>query len=160
MRGSASAWANLWIWTHRIENALPGRDSFDIEIYGMEGIPAADLAAWKKRTGEATGQSAAEHRPKKAKYSTTPISAEDMRTQLAAHKALMSGQPIPGSIPVGGYGVPPPGFGIPPPGFPGFIPPPPPGVVLPFPPPPFGAMPPGCVSFARCALAKRLTRLC
>jgi hypothetical protein len=23
----------------RIENALPGRESFDIEIYGMEGIP-------------------------------------------------------------------------------------------------------------------------
>ncbi|KAL8278370.1 hypothetical protein RQP46_009262 [Phenoliferia psychrophenolica] len=142
---------------HRIENALPGRDSFDIEIYGMEGIPAADLAAWKKRTGDTTGQAATEHRPKKPKYSTAPISAEDMRAQLAAHKALMSGQPIPGSVPVGGYGVPPPGFGLPPgippppPGmFPPFpfslppgIPPPPPGMMLPFPPPPFGALPPG-----------------
>lgn len=148
--------ANLVQSTRRIENALPGRDSFDIEIYGMEGIPAADLAAWKKRQGDTTGAAATEHRPKKLKYSTAPLTAEEIRVQLAAHKALMSGQPVPGSLPPLGYGVPPPSFGIPPPGFPGFLPPPgmpapPPGFIppqpgmMPFPPPPFGALPPGYV---------------
>ena len=28
----------------RIENALPGRDGYDVEIFGMEGIPAPDVA--------------------------------------------------------------------------------------------------------------------
>lgn len=105
----------------RIENTLPGRESFDIEIYGMEGIPPADLAAWKKRNAEETGQSQQENRPKKPKYSTAPLTAAEIQSQLAAHKALMSGQPLPGTLAPGGYGVPPPGFGMPP----GFMAPPP-----------------------------------
>ena len=33
----------------RIENALPGRDGYEIEIFGMEGIPAPDVADYKRR---------------------------------------------------------------------------------------------------------------
>ena len=138
----------------RIENALPGRTSFDIEIYGMEGIPASDLAAWKRRTAESNGQQPQDPRPKKAKYSTAPLTAAELKIQLATHKALMSGLPFAGAA----LPFPPPGFPMPPMGFPG--PPPPPGFVpppfmgmpgppgsapFPFPPPPFAGFPPGYV---------------
>jgi hypothetical protein len=33
----------------RIENALPGRDGYEVEIFGMEGIPAPDVADYKRR---------------------------------------------------------------------------------------------------------------
>ncbi|KAJ7476125.1 hypothetical protein FB451DRAFT_267807 [Mycena latifolia] len=33
----------------RIENALPMRDGYEIEIFGMEGIPAPDVADYKRR---------------------------------------------------------------------------------------------------------------
>jgi hypothetical protein len=29
----------------RIENTLPGRESVDIEIFGMEGVPPEDMQA-------------------------------------------------------------------------------------------------------------------
>lgn len=136
---------------------MPGRDSFDVEIYGMVGIPPADLAAWKKRQAEESGETPVEqNRPKKPKYSTAPLTVAEVRAQLAAHRALMSGQPLPGQGPPGmmapgGYGVPPPGFGMPPPPPPGFVPPPfmgqfggPPGGFPQFggPPPPAGFVPP------------------
>lgn len=118
----------------------------------MEGIPAADLAAWKKRQEEESGVTPQQNAPKRAKYANVPLTTSEVRAQLAAHKALMSGKPLPGTpvVPVpGGYGVPPVGFGVPPPGFgppPGF-PAPPPGFMpppngMPFPPPPF-SLPPG-----------------
>lgn len=116
----------------------------------MEGIPPADLAAWKKRQVEESGQPYLEPRPKKAKYSKAVLTTAEVQQQLAAHKALMSGQPLPGTVPNmpgGGYGIPPPGFGVPPPGFgvppPGFGIPPPPGFAgFPGPPPPMGFVPP------------------
>ncbi|KDE04092.1 hypothetical protein MVLG_05462 [Microbotryum lychnidis-dioicae p1A1 Lamole] len=79
----------------KIENALPGRDTFEVEIYGMEGIPAADLAEWKKKQEEELGVTAEQQRSKKPKYDHRPLSASEIRAQLAQHKALMSGQPLP-----------------------------------------------------------------
>ncbi|KWU44110.1 hypothetical protein RHOSPDRAFT_5847, partial [Rhodotorula sp. JG-1b] len=77
--------------TDKIENALPGRESFDIEIYGMEGIPAADLAAWKRRTAEELGLPNPDDptRPKKHQWAQVALTPAEAKQQLAAHKALM-----------------------------------------------------------------------
>jgi hypothetical protein len=42
----------------RIENALPMRDGYEIEIFGMEGIPAPDVADYKRRKEIELGLSA------------------------------------------------------------------------------------------------------
>ncbi|GAA5933901.1 C2H2-type zinc finger protein [Sporobolomyces koalae] len=136
------------VGTDKIENALPGRESFDVEIYGMEGVPAADLAAWKKRQAEEAGIPTDEQRPKKARFAQVALTPAEAKAQLAAHRILMGLVPAPvdaavaiplaappAPVPVPGMPpvpAPPPGF-MPPPGFA-----PPPG--MPFPPPP-GAMP-------------------
>lgn len=152
----------------RIENALPGRDTFDVEIYGMEGVPAGDLADWKRRKAEAMGVDPELHKRKRPKIFLGVITAEDLKAQLQQHRALMNGisntaPPRPVALP---YGVPPPALApppssVPPPGLfsgaqapmpppPGFpMMPPPPGA-MPFPPPgmgmppmPHGLLPPG-----------------
>ncbi|KAH8913739.1 hypothetical protein BT69DRAFT_1310923 [Atractiella rhizophila] len=137
----------------KIENALPGRDTFDVEIYGMEGIPPPDLAEWKKRKA-AEGLIPAEQRQKRPKIDQSVITVEEFRKQVETHKALMSGQAPSvaaalagiegGSYPQPGL----PGYGVPPP-FPGFsvtLPPPPAGLAgppgFPLPPPPGFPMPP------------------
>ncbi|BGO90224.1 hypothetical protein NBRC10512_002427 [Rhodotorula toruloides] len=142
--------------TDRIENALPGRDSFDIEIYGMEGVPSADLAAWKRRMAEELGlPNPDEMRPKKPRFPQVALTPAEARAQLAAHRALMGLDiPAPAAPPVAN--IPPPapmaappapnGMPFPPPP-PGFQPPPgiaPPPAGLPFPPPGFPLpLPPG-----------------
>ncbi|GAA5952270.1 hypothetical protein JCM10213_005187 [Rhodosporidiobolus nylandii] len=143
--------------TDRIENALPGRDSFDIEIYGMEGVPGPDLAAWKKRQAEELGlPNPEEQKAKRPRYAQVALTPAEARAQLAAHRELMG---ITSAVPVtvipAPAGVPPPGFGTPiaasaaanvvppPPGMsiPPGMPPPPAGI--PFPPPGFPLPPPG-----------------
>lgn len=136
----------------RIENALPGRDSFDFEIYGMEGIPPADLREWKQQRDEKLGLKPKVQVAKRPRIAQVALTEEEAKRQLAAHKALMQGPPqapLPGQfgLPPGGYtGQPmggPPGFaGM---GMGGAIPPPPPGFRLPNMPgmPAFPAPPPG-----------------
>lgn len=154
--------------TDRIENALPGRDTFDVEIYGMEGVPANDLADWKRRKAEAMGMDPDTHKRKRPKIYLGVISPDELRSQLQQHRALMNGisaasQPRPAALPYGvpPSNIPPPVASVPPPGLfasaptsmpppPGFpMMPPPPGS-MPFPPPgmaippmPHGMMPPG-----------------
>ncbi|KAF8886864.1 hypothetical protein CPB84DRAFT_1749847 [Gymnopilus junonius] len=154
----------------RIENALPGRDGYEVEIFGMEGIPAPDVADYKRRKeielGLAAG-SISQPPPKRAKVDNRPLSEDELRRQLEEHKALM-GITVPqepaatpaesssGAV----YGapqtyatppIPTPGLaGVTPIPTPPFIPPPPgafPGAPPPFPPfmpgfPP-GPPPPG-----------------
>lgn len=76
----------------RIENALPGRDGYEVEIFGMEGIPAPDVADYKRRKeielGLAAG-SISQPQPKRPKVENKPLSEEQLRAQLEAHKALM-----------------------------------------------------------------------
>ncbi|GAA5946458.1 hypothetical protein JCM3765_000252 [Sporobolomyces pararoseus] len=148
------------VGTDKIENALPGRESFDIEIYGMEGVPAADLAAWKKRQAEESGMPNPEdqQRQKKPRYAQVALTPAEAKAQLAAHRALMGLTPnvatvlpsplaapaaptplaapsIPAPLPgMPGLPPPPPGFAPPP----GFVPPP----GMPFPPPGFPGLPP------------------
>jgi len=133
----------------RIENALPGRDSFDFEIYGMEGIPAPDLREWKQQRDEKLGLKPKVQIAKRPRILQIPLTEEQARVQLAAHKALMQGPPP--APPPQHFGGPPPGFPgqqMPPFGFGGAIPPPPPGFRLPnipgLPAPPPGfQLPPG-----------------
>ncbi|KAF7976522.1 hypothetical protein HWV62_6343 [Athelia sp. TMB] len=151
----------------RIDNALPGRDGYEVEIFGMEGIPAPDVADYKRRKEIELGLSAgsiSQPQAKRPKTENRPLSEEELRAQLAAHRALMgqndpstsaapatdgssggvygagpqtyAAPPAPSAMPPPGM-VPPPGmfFGGPPPaGFPG---------QPPFPPFPGGAFPPG-----------------
>lgn len=137
----------------RIENALPGRDGYEIEIFGMEGIPAPDVADYKRRKEIELGLSAgsiSQPPPKRAKVENRPLSEEELRRQLAEHKALMglsapetstATESSSGAV----YGAPqtyaaPPQ--MPPPMSGGMPPMPPPGMFPPGMPPP-GAFPPG-----------------
>ncbi|SOV09580.1 related to zinc finger protein [Ustilago sp. UG-2017a] len=128
----------------RIENTLPGRDSFEIEIYGMAGIPEKDLEEWKQRRAAQRADGNVPVQNKRPRIEKLVLSKEQLRIQLEAHKALMSGKaPVPGLMPGfppgGPYSVPPPslsrGFGIAPPNFAR----PPPKQ----PPPGYSAPPPG-----------------
>ena len=143
----------------RIENALPGRDGYEVEIFGMEGIPAPDVADYKRRKeielGLAAG-SISQPQPKRPKVENKPLSEEQLRAQLEAHKALMGGSSgdaasvAAPSASEGGavYGAPPQAYAAPPmPHMP--TPPtgmsPPPGMVPGAPPAPFvplGGAPP------------------
>ncbi|KEI38849.1 uncharacterized protein L969DRAFT_50101, partial [Mixia osmundae IAM 14324] len=78
-----------------ITNALPGRDTFDVEIYGMVGVPAADLEAWKRRRAEELGQTLETTKVKRPKINKGVIPIEELKKQLATHKALMSGVAAP-----------------------------------------------------------------
>ncbi|KAF8230553.1 hypothetical protein L208DRAFT_1281285 [Tricholoma matsutake] len=155
----------------RIENALPGRDGYEVEIFGMVGIPAPDVADYKRRKEIELGLSAgsiSQPPPKRPKTENRPLSEEELKAQLEAHKALMgvgSGPETSTAVDSSTGAVfnaapqayapppaPPPMAMPPPPGMmpPGFFPPggPPPSGGFPgqppFPPPPFmPGFPPG-----------------
>ncbi|KAG6867052.1 hypothetical protein C0993_007213, partial [Termitomyces sp. T159_Od127] len=129
----------------RIENALPGRDGYEVEIFGMVGIPAPDVADYKRRKEIELGLSAgsiSQPQAKRPKVESRPLSEEELKAQLEAHKALMGVAPAPDAAPApeassSVYGAPPQAYAAPP------APPtpvamPPPGVS----PPPLGMFPP------------------
>jgi hypothetical protein len=76
----------------RIDNALPGRDGYEVEIFGMEGIPAPDVADFKRRKeielGLAAG-SISQPQAKRPKIDNRVIAEDELRRQLQEHKALM-----------------------------------------------------------------------
>lgn len=152
----------------RIDNALPGRDGGEIEIFGMEGIPKYepyfihylkavsnrimylrnDLDAWRRKketeAGVAAG-STSQPPAKRPKLDKRPISEAELAVKLAAHRALMSGNdlrpPIAGLSGATASGAPT-VFGAPQvyaPPAPGMGGPPPPGMGGP---PPFPGAPP------------------
>jgi hypothetical protein len=110
-----------------LTNTLPGRDGYDIEIFGMEGVPTNALAEWKARkeaeAGTAlSGGPATQNRPR---HSYNVIPEADLHMALIQHKALMAARDQnPGARP---FQPPPPGMpgfppmGMPPP-FPGYVP--------------------------------------
>ncbi|KAF9443426.1 hypothetical protein P691DRAFT_808961, partial [Macrolepiota fuliginosa MF-IS2] len=148
----------------RIENALPGRDGYEVEIFGMEGIPAPDVADYKRRKeielGLAAG-SISQPQAKRPKIENRQMSEDELKAQLEAHKALMglnnseqsTSTPDPSGSGSGAvvYGAPTQSYGAqsvppvpvpPPPGsFPPGPSPPPPG--MPGMPPPFPPFAPG-----------------
>ena len=86
----------------RIENALPGRDGYEVEIFGMEGIPAPDVADYKRRKEIELGLTAgsiSQPQAKRPKTENRPFSEEELRAQLEAHKALMGAHETPAPAP-------------------------------------------------------------
>ena len=76
----------------RIENALPGRDGYEVEIFGMEGIPAPDVADYKRRKEIELGLNPGtitQPQSKCPKVENRPLSEDELKAQLEAHKALM-----------------------------------------------------------------------
>lgn len=138
----------------RIENALPGRDGYEVEIFGMEGIPAPDVADYKRRKeielGLAAG-SISQPQPKRPKIENRLLSEDELRAQLEAHKALMgASSDAPAATPApeataAVYNAPPTAYAAPPAPTPG-IPPlgasPPPGLPGISPPPFMPGVPP------------------
>lgn len=158
----------------RIENALPGRDGYEVEIFGMEGIPAPDVADYKRRKEIELGLnpgSISQPQSKRPKVDNRPLSEDELRAQLEAHKALMgasdaSAKPAVDTASGAVYGAgptayvnaptpagPPPAMSPPgmppmvhpgaPPFVPGAFPPPPIPGQMPFPPPGMPGFPPG-----------------
>ncbi|GFZ49603.1 hypothetical protein JCM24511_07004 [Saitozyma sp. JCM 24511] len=137
-----------------LTNTLPGRDGYDIEIFGMEGVPTNALAEWKARKeGEAgTAALAAAAAAKRPRHSYTVIPEADLAAALAQHKILMASRTnvsrprfdnptafnYGGAPPFSNPPLPsfPPGFPMPPPTFAPGAPPPtmPPQFRPPFPP--------------------------
>jgi hypothetical protein len=123
----------------RVPNAIEGRDKFDVEVFGMDGIPEADLIAHEQKILfgiEASGNVAP------VQGSGVPVGAMPPQMMpppmpfMPGMPQMMPPFPIP-PVPMMGPGgmMPPAGFppGMIPPGPPAFIPPPPPvGVVPPF----------------------------
>src|ERR1700722_9243278 len=119
----------------------------------MEGIPAPDVADYKRRKEIELGLSAgsiSQPQAKRPKVENRPLTEEELKAQLEAHKALMGGNDTP-SVPAATtdsstgvvYGAPPQAYAAPPTQPPGLIP----GMMPPVPPPfflprPFPAQPP------------------
>ncbi|GES74254.1 protein SUPPRESSOR OF FRI 4 isoform X2 [Rhizophagus clarus] len=77
-----------------VPNALKGRESTDVEIFGMEGIPQADMIAHMHalETDQPTKKIKTEE--------PMELSSEEIKKQLAQHQAMMqnsstTGQPYP-----------------------------------------------------------------
>ncbi|OSD08244.1 hypothetical protein PYCCODRAFT_1429308 [Trametes coccinea BRFM310] len=146
----------------RIENALPGRDGYEVEIFGMEGIPAPDMADYKRRKEIELGLTPGtitQPQNKRPKIENRPLSEDELRAQLEAHKALMGASETSAAAAVpdapGGavYAAPsqtyaaPPTPAVPtpvmsPPGVPPMVPPGAPPFVPGMPPPGFPGQPP------------------
>ncbi|KAF9359036.1 hypothetical protein BGX26_000287 [Mortierella sp. AD094] len=115
-----------------VPNAMPGRETVDLEIYGMEGIPEEDLIAYNAK--QDAGDNPSSKRPKIAS-APIELSEEELQNQLAAHRAMMQAATAPPAGPPGQPGMAPgapsiappaPGLPIPPPGMVGSGPLPPP----------------------------------
>lgn len=76
-----------------VENAIPGRDSIEIEIYGMEGIPEDVIHSHYSRLMQEVQhrESVPQSEPKRQKVETY-VDAADIQARLAAHKAAMQQQ--------------------------------------------------------------------
>lgn len=133
----------------KIPEALPNRNSVDIDIYGMQGIPEEDVREHErlKRGDEGPSKSQNnQNRPNQNKANQPPHAAiQNVAAMSAMHAAMYQhamgmGGMLPGfPVPPGMPPVPPPGF-MPPPGFPPMqnmhpgMPQPPPHASLGFPP--------------------------
>ena len=89
----------------------------------MEGIPAPDVADYKRRKEIELGLnpgSITQPQSKRPKIENRPLSEEELRAQLAAHRALMGGADASSAPPApeasGGavYGAPPQAYAAPP----------------------------------------------
>jgi hypothetical protein len=77
---------------------LPGRDGYDIEIFGMEGVPAKDREEWKAKKEAEYGVSLSQQQnpSKRPRIYHGVIGEMDLKMALDQHKMLMSGGKIGG----------------------------------------------------------------
>lgn len=98
----------------RIDNAMPGRDGGEVEIFGMEGVPKcvdsiesicpvirltfiafrSDVDAWRRKKEQEAGLAAgstSQPPQKRPKLDKKVLTESELAMQLASHKALMSG---------------------------------------------------------------------
>ncbi|KAL7273740.1 hypothetical protein RUND412_003379 [Rhizina undulata] len=81
-----------------VENALPGRESIDLEIFGTEGIPESEVAAHNQRILAEVAQREADRRaasgqngPKRPKIDIQKeLDPEEIKKKLEAHKKAMA----------------------------------------------------------------------
>lgn len=83
-----------------VDNAIPGRESIDLEIFGTEGIPESEVAAHNQRILSAFAQREADRRASSgqtgsgAKRQKLDISKdldpEEIKKKLEAHKKTMA----------------------------------------------------------------------
>lgn len=150
----------------KIPEALPNRNSVDIDIYGMQGVPEDDLREHERlKRGDDSGPSRSQdnrsqqgtsQQSRPAQQNSYPQNSlatnpAAMHAAMFQHAMSMGAMPPPPGFPMGpnGMPMPPPGFPMPPPGFPGMLPPPmhsgmpPPAANFVFPP---GMMPPSTMA--------------
>jgi hypothetical protein len=75
-----------------VPNAIKGRDSVDIEIFGMEGVPPEDIIAHNASLGIPP-----QPMPKRVKIEPTidqELTPEQIKEQLARHQAMLKGQAL------------------------------------------------------------------
>jgi hypothetical protein len=68
-----------------VPNAIPGRETTEIEIYGMEGIPEEDLAAHYAQLQDA------EPKKQRSESYSVELSPADIQRQLLLHHAAKQG---------------------------------------------------------------------
>lgn len=85
----------------RLTNTLPGRDGYDIEIFGMEGVPTNALAEWKARKEAEAGTAAlaAASAAQRPRHSYAVVPEADLMAALAQHKVLMAQRGLPRPLP-------------------------------------------------------------
>lgn len=84
---SRESWHINWD-KNRVPNALPGRDSLDVEIFGMEGIPEEDMIAHEMRIA---GNNQSNSGSKKSKTGGSgqygELTFEQIQQQMEARKS-------------------------------------------------------------------------
>lgn len=104
-----------------VPDAIPGRETVDIEIFGMEGIPEEDVLAKAVERGLADGSGA--KRARTDEPAAQPQAQAYLMGQVPPFGMMqppmgMGMQGFPGGMPPNMMGFPPPGFPMgPPPGF-------------------------------------------
>lgn len=83
-----------------VDNAIPGRESIDLEIFGTEGIPESEVAAHNQRILSAFAQREADRRAgsgqsgsgtKRQKLDISKdLDPEEIKKKLEAHKKTMA----------------------------------------------------------------------
>lgn len=111
----------------------------------MAGIPEKDMEEWRSKRAAQRADGSLNTQNKRPRIEKLVLAKEQLRIQLEAHKALMSGK-----TPMPGFGVPPPGgpYSVPPPPITGLYTVPPPSMMNRPPPslPPPGYGPPSSLS--------------
>lgn len=99
-----------------IENAIPGRESVDVEIFGMEGIPEPEMITHRNRIMAQVAQEEQDRRiqagqpgsSKKPKIDKAALDPEEIKRRLAEHKKAIAeggaqpGLPVESNSPVAG----------------------------------------------------------